>query len=74
MPLSASSVWNVLHRHGIEPAPGRASVGWREFLRQQAAAIVECDFFTVETLWLRRFYVLFFIELSRRRVYLAGVT
>ncbi len=74
MPLSASSVWNVLHRHGIEPAPRRASVNWREFLHQQAAAILECDFFTVETLWLRRFYVLFCIELSRRRVYLAGIT
>jgi putative transposase len=74
MALSASSVWNVLHRHGIEPAPRRASVSWREFLRQQAGSIVECGFFTVETLWLRRFYVLFFIELSRRRVYLAGVT
>jgi putative transposase len=74
MPLAASSVWNILHRHGIEPAPRRASISWREFLRQQAAAILECDFFTVETLWLRRFYVFFFIELSRRRVYLAGVT
>src|SRR6266536_3003998 len=74
MPLSASSVWNILHRHGIEPAPRRASVSWREFLRQQATAILECDFFTVETLWLRRFYVLFCIELSRRRVYLAGIT
>jgi putative transposase len=72
--LSPSSVWNLLHRHGIEPAPRRASVSWREFLRQQAGAILECDFFTVETLWLRRFYVLFFIELSRRRVHLAGVT
>jgi putative transposase len=74
MPLSASSVWNILHRHGIDPASRRASVSWREFLRQQAAVILECDFFTVETLRLRRFYVLFFIELSRRRVYLAGVT
>jgi putative transposase len=74
LPLSASSVWNILHRHGIDPASRRASVGWREFLRQQAAVILECDFFTVETLWLRRFYVLFFIELSRRRVYLAGIT
>src|SRR6266508_528930 len=74
IPLSPSSVWNILHRHGIEPAPRRASVSWREFLRQQAATILECDFITVETLWLRRFYVLFFIELSRRRVYLAGVT
>jgi putative transposase len=74
MPLSASSVWNILHRHGIDPAPRRASVSWREFLRQQAAVILECDFCTVETLWLRRFYVLFFIELSRRRVYLAGIS
>jgi transposase InsO family protein len=74
MPLSASSVWNVLHRHRIEPAPRRAGVSWQEFLRQQANAILECDFFTVETLWLRRLYVLFFIELSRRRVYIAGVT
>jgi putative transposase len=68
LPVSASSVWNILHRHGIEPAPRRASISWREFLRQQAGAILECDFFTVEALWLRRFYVLFFIELSRRRV------
>src|SRR6266540_6387948 len=74
MPLSASSVWNVLHRQRIEPAPRRASVSWREFLRQQAAAIVECDFFTVETLWLRRLYVLFFVELARRRVHVVGVT
>jgi putative transposase len=72
--LSPSSVWNILHRHGIEPAPRRASASWTEFLRQQAAGILECDFFTVETLLLRRFYVLFFIELGRRRVHLAGVT
>src|ERR671930_540474 len=51
IPLSASTVWNVLHRHGIEPAPRRASVSWRQFLRHQAAGILECDFFTVETLW-----------------------
>jgi putative transposase len=49
-------------------------VSWREFLRQQAAGIVECDFFTVDTLWLRRFYVFFFIELERRRVHIAGIT
>jgi putative transposase len=72
--VAASSVWNILHRHGIEPAPRRASVSWREFLRQQAAGIVECDFFTVETLWLRRLYVLFFSELKRRRVHVVGVT
>jgi putative transposase len=72
--LSPTSVWNILHRHGIEAAPRRASVSWREFLHQQAAGIVECDFFTVETLWLRRLHVLFFIGIERRRVHLAGVT
>jgi putative transposase len=72
--LSASSVWNILRGAGVAPAPRRASISWREFLRQQASAIVECDFFTVETQWLRRLYVLFFIQLGRRRVHLAGVT
>ena len=45
-----------------------------EFLRQQAASILECDFLTVDTLFLKRFYVLFFIELATRRVHLAGIT
>jgi putative transposase len=74
IPLSPSSVWNMLRRHGIAPAPRRASVSWRQFLCRQAAGILECDFFTVETLWLRRLHVLFFIDLGRRRVHLAGVT
>src|SRR6266536_452926 len=72
--LSPSTVWNILRRHGIDPAPQRACLSWREFLRQQAAGIVECDFFTVDTLWLRRYYVFFFIELERRRVHIAGIT
>jgi putative transposase len=71
--LSPSTVWNILRRHGIEPVPGRARPTRREFLREQAAGIVECDFFTVDTIWLRRFYVFFFIELERRRVHIAGV-
>src|SRR5438876_713137 len=69
--LSPSTVWNILRRHGIDPAPRRAQLSWREFLRQQAASIVECDFFTVDTLCLRRLYVFFFIELERRRVHIA---
>jgi putative transposase len=49
-------------------------MSWAEFLRAQAASILECDFLTVDTLFLRRFYVLFFIELASRRVHLAGIT
>jgi len=72
--LSRSTVWNILRRHGIDPTPQRARLSWREFLRQQAAGIVECDFFTVDTIWLRRLYVFFFIELERRRVHIAGIS
>src|SRR6266571_7626038 len=72
--LSPSGVWNILRRHGIEPAPRRAGLSWAEFLCRQAGGILECDFFTVETLWLRRLHVLFVIELERRRVHLASIT
>src|SRR6266542_450383 len=53
--LSPSTVWNILRRHGIDPVPRRACLSWREFLHQQAASIVECDFFTVGTISLGRF-------------------
>ena len=72
--VSATAIRTTLRGHGLDPAPRRASGTWRTFLRQQAAGIVACDFFTVETVWLKRLYVLFFIELETRRVHLAGVT
>jgi len=72
--LAASTVWTILKEAGIEPAPKRLETSWAEFLRQQAASILECDFLTVDTLFLKRFYVLFFIELATRRVWLAGIT
>jgi putative transposase len=72
--LAASTVWTILKEAGIEPAPRRFEQSWGEFLRQQAASILECDFLTVDTLFLKRVYVLFFIELASRRVHLAGIT
>jgi transposase InsO family protein len=72
--VSATSIRRLLARSGLGPAPRRCGLSWRAFLRAQAASIVACDFFTVETLFLRRFYVLFFIAHSSRRVWLAGCT
>lgn len=72
--ISASSISRVLQARGIDPAPRRMATTWRVFLRQQAAGIIACDFFTVDTVFLRRVYVLFFIELGSRPVHLAGVT
>jgi transposase InsO family protein len=72
--VSATSVRTILLRHGLSPAPQRDEYSWRDFLRQQAAATLACDFFTVETAWLKRIYVLFFISLERRRVEFVACT
>jgi putative transposase len=72
--LAASTVWSILKEAGIEPAPRRLATSWSEFLRAQAAGVLECDFLTVDTLFLKRFYVLFFLELATRRVHLSGIT
>jgi transposase InsO family protein len=72
--ISPSTVRRLLLAAGLTPAPRRSGPSWREFPRQQAASVLACDFFTVETITLRRYYVLFFIELGSRRVHLAGCT
>jgi transposase InsO family protein len=72
--VSATSVRRLLARARLGPAPRREGSTWRKFLRAQAASIVACDFFTVETVFLRRYYVLFFIAHASRRVWLAGCT
>jgi putative transposase len=72
--LSATSVRSVLKRHRITPASERSTGTWRSFLEQYKDQILACDFFTVETIWLKTIYVLFFIELGTRRIYLAGCT
>jgi hypothetical protein len=73
-PIAASTVWEILHAAGIDPAPRRAGPTWRQFLAAQAHAIIACDFLVVETVLLKRLYVLVFIEYGTRRLLLAGVT
>ena len=70
--LAASTVWQILKNAGIDPAPTRCKVTWSQFLRSQAA--VACDFATIETVTLRRLYLLFFIDIATRTVYFAGIT
>jgi transposase InsO family protein len=72
--VSATTLRDVLRRHGLGPAPRPGDLTWRQFLRSQAAGCLATDFFTVETVLLRSLYVLFFIELDTRRVHLAGIT
>jgi putative transposase len=72
--VSPTSIRRLLAQATLEPAPRRSGPSWREFLQAQAASIVACDFFTVESVFLRRYYALFFISDGSRRVWLAGCT
>jgi len=69
-----STVWNILHRAGVDPAPGRDGPTWRRFCSTQAKTMLACDFTHVDTVLLRRLYVFFVIEVGTRRVHLLGVT
>jgi putative transposase len=71
---SATAIRTTLRRHGMDPTPRPTATTWRAFLRHQAAGILACDFFTVDTVWLGRLCVPFFFEDDTRRVHLAGVT
>jgi putative transposase len=72
--IAASTVWEILHAAGTDPAPRRAGPTWRQFLTAQAHAIIACDFLIVETALLKRLYVLVFIEHGSRRLHLGGAT
>jgi putative transposase len=67
-------VWTILQRAGVAPAPKRSVVARRQFLRTQATSVLAVDFFTVDTVFLQRLYVLFVIEVATRRVHVLGVT
>jgi putative transposase len=72
--VGPSTVRRVLLRAGLDCAPRRDEPSWREFLHGRAAGVLACDFFCVDTILLRRIYVLFFIEIDTRRVHLAGIS
>ena len=72
--VAASTVWKILKEAGLDPAPRRAGPTWRQFLSAQAHAILAIDFAHVDTVFLRRLYILVVIEHDRRRVHLAGIT
>jgi putative transposase len=72
--VAAATVWNILHRAGLDPAPRWTGPTWRQFCRAQAHTMLACDFFTVDTVLLRRIYVFFVIEVGTRRVHILGAT
>ncbi len=74
--IGRSTVRDILKRQHIAPAPKRAKNGgsWSTLLSHYSRQILACDFFTVETAWLKTIYALFFIELDSRRVHFAGCT
>ncbi len=72
--VAASTVWNILKEHGIDPAPERDHTTWATFFRSQARAILAVDFFETKTLARARLYVLAVIEHATRRVRVLGAT
>ncbi len=74
--IGRSTVRDILNRQQVPPAPERAKKGssWGTFLSHYREQFIACDFFTVETAWLKTLYVFFFVELGSRRVHFAGCT
>ena len=73
--ISQTTIRNVLDCNGIVPVPVRnGSISWKQLMSHYKEQILACDFFTVETIWLKTLYVFFIIELGTRRVHLAGIT
>jgi len=73
-PIAASTVWQILHAAGIDPAPRRTGPTWREFLTNQAESLIAVDFFHLDTALGRRLYALAFLEHGTRRLHITGVT
>ena len=72
--VAPATVWNILQKTGLDPAPRRTGPSWREFCRAQATTMLACDFFTVDTVLLRRIYVFFVLDVGTRRIHVLGLT
>jgi putative transposase len=72
--VAPSTVWEILRRHGIDPAPRRSGPSWAQFLHSRAEAIIASDFFTVDLLDGTKAYVMAVIEHATRRIHVLGAT
>jgi len=72
--IASSTVWTILTKAGVDPAPRSGGPTWTQFLTSQAKGLLACDFLHVDTIGLTRIYVLFLMEVATRRVHILGAT